>query len=145
MKLGIAASLIAIFVVPQAAPHEELILSNVDVIKTFDQTKPTNIRGVIKKVEWVNPHAWITAEIKNANSSRTNWHVELASAAALRRRGIRPEDLALQKSCSVEDWPSRDGTKTAYGRKLTLAGGRSFEVGNRFFEDLPASQSRQMK
>src|SRR5580765_7072564 len=99
-----------------------VLLAHHSVTKEFDPTKATNIQGVIKKVDWMNPHSWITLEAKGANGVVTTWRVEIVAATVLlRTRGIRPEDLALAQSCSMEIWPARDGTKTAYGRKLTYA------------------------
>jgi Family of unknown function (DUF6152) len=102
------------------------------VAKEFDETKATIIQGVITKVELVNPHAWITLESKDANGSISNWHLEIASPNALIRSGIRAGDFELAKSCSMEIWPSRDGSKTANGRTLTFANGRTFDVHDTF-------------
>ena len=41
-------------------------------------------------------------------------------------------DFELAKSCSMEIWPSRDGSKTANGRTLTFANGRTFDVHDTF-------------
>jgi hypothetical protein len=37
----------------------------------FDTNKPVKLRGVITKVEMVNPHSWIHVEVKNPDGSTT--------------------------------------------------------------------------
>ena len=48
------------------------------------------------------------------------------------RGGIRGQDFELAKLCSVEIWPARDGSKTASGRNLTFADGKSFDISDKF-------------
>jgi hypothetical protein len=115
------------------------LLAHHSVAKEFDPTHATTIQGAITKVEWMNPHAWITMETKNANGFLTGWRVEIAAPGALYRDGIHREVFELAKSCSMEIWPARDGSQTAYGRKLAFADGRSFDVHDRFFDAVPLS------
>ena len=30
----------------------------------YDSTKPITLRGTVKKMEWINPHSWMTLEVK---------------------------------------------------------------------------------
>ena len=110
------------------------LLAHHSVAYGFDATKAATIQGVITKLEWVNPHAQITLETKEANGAISSWHVEIAAPNALYRYGIRREDFELAKSCSMEIWPARDGSKTASGRKLTFADGKTFDVRDTFGE-----------
>jgi hypothetical protein len=110
--------------------------------KEFDNSKAATIQGVITKVEWVNPHARITLETKDANGSISDWHLEMGSPNSLLRGGIRPEFLELNKPCSVEFWPARDGSKTASGRKLTFTDGKTFDISDKFADALPNIPAR---
>ena len=119
-----------------------ILLAHHSVTKEFDPAKSTTIHGVITKMEWMNPHSWIILKAKSGNGVATSWHVEIASATGLlRTRGIRPEDLALAQSCSMEIWPARDGSRTAYGRTLTFADGRSLDIHNSLFDPVPPGAS----
>lgn len=113
---------------PIAAP----LLAHHLAAKEFDETKATTIQGVITKVEWMNPHVWITLESKDANGLVTSWRVETRSPNALLREGIRGEDFELAKSCSMEIWPARNGSNVASGRKLTFVDGKTFDVRDTF-------------
>jgi hypothetical protein len=129
MKSVVAALLIPVFLISLLAHHS--------VTREFDHTRSTDIQGVITKVDWMNPHSRITFEAKGANGMRTRWRVQIAAAGALFRDGIRNEDLELTKPFSMEIWPARDGSKTAYGRKRTYFDGKSFDLHDRFFDPVP--------
>jgi hypothetical protein len=47
---------------------------------------------------------------------------------------MRPESFELNKSCSIEVWPAFDGSPQANGRKLIRAGGRSFEIHDKWID-----------
>ena len=112
------------------------LLAHHSIAVGFDATKATTIQGVITKVEWINPHAWITLETKDTNGSISRWHIEMGSPNTLLRGGIRGADIELAKPCSAEIWPARDGSKTATGRKLTYADGKSFDISDKFGDAL---------
>jgi len=112
------------------------LLAHHSIATGFDATKATTIQGVITKVEWTNPHVGITLETKDASGLLTAWRVEGRSPSTLFQGGIRREDFELAIPCSVEIWPARDGSKTASGRKLTFAGGKSFDISDRFGDAL---------
>ena len=38
----------------------------------YDSEKPIKLQGIVKKVEWINPHSWITIEVKRPNGSESN-------------------------------------------------------------------------
>ena len=44
--------------------------------------------GVIKKVEWTNPHIWFYLDVKNADGTVTNWGFAGGAPGQLMRRGI---------------------------------------------------------
>ena len=72
------------------------LLAHHSVTAGFDPAKAKTIQGIFTRVEWVNPHTWITMEVKDFNSQTTTWHVETAAAGALFKDGIRYEDLEMQ-------------------------------------------------
>ena len=42
----------------------------------YDSEKPVKLQGTVKKVEWINPHSWITIEVKRPNSPNQIWEIE---------------------------------------------------------------------
>ena len=119
-----AALLTAVLVVPLFAHHS--------IASEYDASKATTITGVVSKVEWVNPHAWIYMNVKDANGAVTAWVVEMASVAALTKAGLDKSMIEFTKTYSMEIWPANDGSKHASGRTLTFTDGRTFDVSDKW-------------
>ena len=128
MRLHVAfVTTIALFIVVATPAFAHHSLS-----KEFDEARAMTIQGVITKVEWTNPHVLIYIDVKNSNGSISSWRVESAAANTLYRSNIPREVLELSKRCSVQIWPARDGSKTATGRTLTFADGKTLDISDRF-------------
>src|SRR5258708_12289026 len=41
----------------------------------YDGTKPITLKGTVTKMEWINPHAWITMDVKGPDGKVTTWRV----------------------------------------------------------------------
>ena len=91
----------------------------------YDSTKPVKVTGVIKKVEWLNPHVWFYVEVKDENGNITTWGFSAAPPGALMRRGITKEALTLGAVVNVEGSRARDGSNNASGRNVKFADGRN--------------------
>ena len=39
----------------------------------YDANKPVNVTGVVRKVEWQNPHIWFYVDVKDENGKVTTW------------------------------------------------------------------------
>ena len=53
----------------------------------YDASKPVELKGVVTKMEWTNPHARFYIDVKDASGNVTNWNFELASPNVLSRNG----------------------------------------------------------
>src|SRR5260370_5656307 len=54
----------------------------------FDAGKPVKLRGTVTKMEWINPHAWIHIDVKDADGKVANWMIECGTPNTLLRRGM---------------------------------------------------------
>src|SRR5215510_7800535 len=90
----------------------------------YDSTKPVKITGILKKVEWQNPHIWFYVDVKDENGKITTWGFSAAPPGALMRRGITKEALTLGAVVNVQGSRARDGSNNASGRSVTFADGR---------------------
>jgi hypothetical protein len=91
----------------------------------FDRSKPVKITGVVKKVEWFNPHIWFYVEGKDEVSGRTAvWGFSGGAPGGLARRGIRRDVLKLGDVIRVEGFTAKDGSPNASGDSVTFADGR---------------------
>src|SRR5205823_7690039 len=93
----------------------------------FDIHKTVSISGTVAKVEWINPHSYLTVNVKGADGQLQKWAFELGGQAALRRAGMSRADrggLKAGDQVTVSALPARDGTTNGALRELKLADGR---------------------
>jgi hypothetical protein len=103
----------------------------------FDTTKPVKLRGIVAKIDMVNPHSWIYIDVKNADGTTTQWMLEAGSPNVLIRRGFTK--LALPKGTEVifEGFQAKDGSPRANGRDITLPDGKKLFIGTTGTEGPP--------
>ncbi len=91
----------------------------------FDATKPVKVTGVVKKVEWTNPHIWFYVEGKDEISGRQAvWGFSGAAPNGLRRRGITKDSLKVGDSVKVDGIRAKDGSANAASKGVTFSDGR---------------------
>ena len=71
---------------------------------TYDQTTLVTIKGTVTKVEWRNPHSWITLSVSNADGTTDIRRIEIAGPGALTRRGIPVDLMSLGDNVTLETW-----------------------------------------
>ena len=96
----------------------------------FDANKPVKFKGTVTKMEWINPHAWIRIDVKDANGNVTKWMIEAAAPNALLRRGWTKESLLAGTEIYIEGFQAIDGTNKANGSVITFADGKKLFVGS---------------
>ena len=96
----------------------------------FDAKKPVKLAGTVTKMEWINPHAWIHLDVKNADGSVTPWMVEAGAPNALLRRGWTKQSLLAGTEIVVEGYQAKDGANRANGRDITFKDGKKLFVGS---------------
>ena len=96
----------------------------------FDANRPVKFKGTVSKMMWVNPHAWIYVDVKKADGTTEEWMVEAGTPNTLLRRGFTKASLLPGTEIMVDGYQSKDGSKRANGRDLTLPDGRTLFLGN---------------
>ena len=91
----------------------------------YDRSKPVKVTGVIKKVEWQNPHIWFYVDVKDTGGKTITWGFSGGPPAFLMRQGIRQDVLKIGDVVKVEGFRARDGSNNASGGKVTFSDGRS--------------------
>ena len=91
----------------------------------FDGTKPVKVTGVVKKLEWMNPHIWFYVDGKDEISGKAAvWGFSAGPPATLSRRGIKRDVLKIGDTVKVDGFLAKDGSPNASGGKITFADGR---------------------
>src|SRR5881628_2171874 len=90
----------------------------------YDATKPVKVTGVVKKVEWMNPHIWFYVDVKDESGKVTTWGFSGGPPGMLMRRGITKDVLKVGDVIKVEGFLAKDGSNNASGGNVTFADGR---------------------
>ena len=95
----------------------------------FDANKPVKLRGVVTKVELINPHSWIHIDVKEPDGTVVNWAIEGGTPNTLFRMGITKDSLPAGTEVLVDGYQSKDGSRRANGRDITLSDGKKVFIG----------------
>ncbi len=104
----------------------------------FDGDKKIELTGIVTKVEWTNPHAWVYINVKDAGTGEvTNWGFEMGPPHGLQRRGWRRDTLKIGDSVTVSGSLAKNGAKRMNASKVTMT-----STGARPGETLDAASSQ---
>lgn len=96
----------------------------------FDINKTLTVSGTVAKVEFINPHSYLTVNVKAADGTITKWAFEMAAAAQLRRAGMSRADRGGLKpgdEVTVLALAARNGSNSGLLQELKMADGREFK------------------
>jgi hypothetical protein len=96
----------------------------------FDINKHITVIGTVARVEFINPHSYLTVNAKDADGKVVRWAFEMGAAAQLRRAGLSRADRGGIKAgdeVTVTALAARDGSNSGYLQELKMADGREFK------------------
>ena len=105
------------------------LLAHHSVPGQFDVAKPMTLKGVISKVDWINPHIYVRLDVKDADGTTVSWSLATLPTAMMRRAGLTRESLQGKpgEEVTISAVPARDGSKhLGWINKITYADGHSF-------------------
>ena len=88
------------------------------------------LTGNVTKVEWANPHAHFSLDVRDGNGKVSTWDLELASPNTLERGGWTRKSLKIGDVVTVNGYLAKDGSNLAHARDIRLADGRRVLVGS---------------
>ena len=106
----------------------------------FDEKKPIKVTGVVKAVEWQNPHIWFYVDVKDENGNVTTWGFSGLPPGMAVRRGFTKETLKVGETVVVQGFRAKDGSNNASGNVLTFADGRQVFPGALEVGTVPATK-----
>ena len=89
----------------------------------FDMVKTDTLSGVVKELQWTNPHCWIQLMVTDASGKAVEWSIEANSPSSLVRQGWKPKTIKAGDQITVALHPLRDGRPGGSLVSVTLADG----------------------
>jgi len=92
----------------------------------FDLNDRVTLAGTFTKVDWRNPHIYLTAEVKDSAGRKETWQIEGPPPSFFRTRDIGKMDFeeAVGKQVTAEASRARDKSTSGLMRVITLPGGK---------------------
>jgi hypothetical protein len=103
----------------------------------YDRNKQATLVGPVTKVDWINPHARIFVDVKDAGGKVVNWEVELSAPAMLMRRGWTRAAVPVGGVVTVNGSLAKDGSNLLNASTVTLADGKRVFAGSSGDSDSP--------
>jgi hypothetical protein len=88
---------------------------------TYDTERQVKLQGPVTRIDWVNPHAYLFVDVRDASGVVTNWAVEFGNPVDLERDGWKPSTLRIGDVVTVEGNPARGLSKQAFAKSVLLA------------------------
>lgn len=107
----------SLLVVPSAVAHHGLA--------RFDTTHMVTMKGTITRFDWINPHAYVYADITDEHGKTANWMLECGSLGMLSRFGWTPDVVKRGDKVTVHGFVAKDGSAYMALQKIDLPNGKS--------------------
>jgi Family of unknown function (DUF6152) len=91
----------------------------------FDGDKPITLKGIVTRIDWMNPHVWFYINVKQDDGSTLRWGCEMGAPHQLQQRGWLRETMKVGDEVTVMGSLARDGSKRANARTVTTADGKT--------------------
>ena len=108
------------------APLGDAAWAHHNMTALFDFNDRVTLTGTLTKVDWRNPHTYLTVDVKNAKGAVESWQAEGPSPSWFRIRDVGKTDFenSIDKALTVELSRARDKSLSGLIRTITLPGGR---------------------
>ena len=95
----------------------------------YDVRIEVTVEGTLTKVDWTNPHIYLTLETAGPNGQRVSQQVESVSISAAQSMGLKRENLTLGSKVVVRGNPNRRGSGyTVLGADITTSDGSTYAL-----------------
>ena len=87
----------------------------------YDVNKVVTISGIVTKLDWVNPHAYVSIDARDDSGAVKNYKVEMGPPYALVRGGWKRDTLKIGDKVTVEGAAlAKNGTDAAGSMPSTM-------------------------
>jgi hypothetical protein len=126
MRRSIVAAA-AMLIVAALAPAG--VLAHHSFAAEYDSKAPITVSGIVTKIEWTNPHAYVYLDVKDDEGKMANWAFEGYPPNTLKRTGFTRDLIKPGDAITITGWRAFDNSIRAAGREITLTDGRKVLLG----------------
>jgi hypothetical protein len=106
-------------------------LAHHSITSVFDTSKSFSVKATITKLEWVNPHVYFYADVKEDDGSVTPYSFEAGPPGGLRRSGVLRTMFSVGDVVTIDAYLPKDGSKRlGLARAFHFADGHSIVFGS---------------
>jgi hypothetical protein len=120
--LALAAAVALFCALPSFAHHA--------VSAEFNAEKVITLKGVVSKVDWVNPHIFIYFDVKDESGKVSTWRLQSLPPLFFKGSGLTKDKLLDGSEATITAYPAKDGTDDfGFLLKLTYPDGHFYNLG----------------
>jgi|SRR5262245_17724257 len=118
-RISVSIAILAIVLLNEAVAHHNMTA-------LFDFNDRVAFSGTLTKIDWRNPHIYMTVDVKGTDGKAETWTVEGPSPSFFRVRDFGKADFeaSLEKIVKVELSRARDKSRSGLIRTLTFPNGK---------------------
>ncbi len=87
----------------------------------YDSSKPVKVKGIVTKVDWMNPHVYFYMDVTDEKGATANWGFEMGPPNGLQKSGWNKNTIQIGDELIVDGTLAKDGSRQANARSVTLA------------------------
>jgi len=91
----------------------------------YDRSQSVTLKGVVTRVDWMNPHAMVYMDVPSPSGRVTSWEFELGSPNGLMRIGWNRYSIKKGDQITVKGFRARDQSNLVNASLIILADGKS--------------------
>jgi hypothetical protein len=118
-NIAIAAFAAALFALPAFAHHS---------FSMFDAEKTITLSGIVKEMEWANPHSWVYLMAQDESGKIVEYPLEMQGTGQSVRLGWKPDSVKAGDKVTVEMHPLRTGAHGGQLLSVVLPSGQKLGV-----------------
>jgi hypothetical protein len=95
-------------------------ISQRSLATTYDSGRQVKLQGVVTKVDWVNPSAFLLVNVNDSAGTVTTWAVEIGNPLELERDGWKSNALHIGDQVTVDGIAARGEARQASAKSVVL-------------------------
>ena len=88
------------------------------ILAVYDSDRQVTITGIVTEFRFVNPHPFVTIEVKRNRGSKQQWRLDMDNRSELVEVGMTSQTLKPGDQIVVTGNPARTKSQSLYIRKL---------------------------